>query len=199
MRAGATPVYVWVDGVRQIPLPPRSDREGNVEVGVGKDGEQWSRFPEVPDWEKERKEAIEWEGLPPLTRRPQTKKVVFVNVREVWRSGPDGKIKQLVHPSSGLFNVIVEDGKVKCVGDDDGCRLDVLGADEHVNLEGGSVSPGLMTFGSRLGLEEIQDEPPTGDGSSFDAFTEKVPAILNDPGAVVMAVDGLVFGTRHAL
>ncbi|KAJ6598878.1 carbohydrate esterase family 9 protein [Mycena vulgaris] len=184
---GATPVYVWIDGVRQIPLPPRSDRDGAVDVGGGKDGEEWSLFPDVPDWEMERKEAIEWEGLPPLTGR-KLNKVVFLNVREVWYRSADGDIKD-VRSGSDLLNVAVEDGKIKYA----------FGADDYVNLDGGSVSPGLMTFGSTLGLEEIQSEPSTGDGSPFDAFAEKVPAILNDPGALVAAVDGLIFGTRHAL
>jgi hypothetical protein len=56
-----------------------------------------------------------------------------------------------------------------------------------------------MAFGSSLGLEEIPGEPSTGDGSLFDAFTENVPRILNDPGAISSAMDALMFGTRNAL
>ncbi|KAJ7498753.1 hypothetical protein FB451DRAFT_1334381 [Mycena latifolia] len=196
LQQGATPVYVWIDGVLQIPLP-RSDREGPVDVGVGKD--ELRNFPDVPDWEKERKQAIEWEGLPPLTGRKQSKNVVFTNVREVWYSSAEGDMKQVVHPSSEFVNVVVEGGKINCVGDNINCPPEAFAAAGYVNLDGGSISPALMTFGSSLGLEEIQSEPSTGDGSPFDAFTEKVPRILYDPGAVVMAVDGLIFGTRHAL
>ncbi|KAJ7129499.1 carbohydrate esterase family 9 protein [Mycena epipterygia] len=196
LQQGATPVHVWIDGVLQIPLPPRSGREGTINVGVGKEGKKWSQFPDVPDWEEERQQAIEWEGLPPLTGRTQSKKILFSNVRDVWHTGADGEIQRVLHSGSDLANVSVENGRIRCIG---ACPLDAIGADEYVDLDGGSISPGLMAYGSPLGLEEIPSEPSTGDGSPFDAFTERVPAILGDPGAVVKAVDGLMFGTRHAL
>ncbi|KAJ7765048.1 hypothetical protein DFH07DRAFT_902839 [Mycena maculata] len=197
LQPGATPKYVWIDGALQIPLPRRTDRE-QVEVGVGKEGEEWTRFPGVPDWEKERKQAIEWEGLPPLTGRKQSGRTIFLNVRDVWL-GVDGTVQQVVHPGSDLVNIAVENGRITCVGDSVACPSTTFDAAEHVDLNGGSVSPGLMTFGSQLGLEEIRSEPSTGDGSPFDAFTDRVPAILHDPGAVVKAADTLRFGTRNAL
>ncbi|KAJ7684011.1 carbohydrate esterase family 9 protein [Mycena rosella] len=193
LQLGATPLRVWIDGALQIPVP-RSDREGTIDVGEERNG-----FPDVPDWDKEREQALKYEGLPPLTGRKQGKKIVFINVREVCYNGADGRMEQVIQSGLQLLNVVVENGKIRCVGDDMGCPLDAFDADEYVDLDGGSVSPGMMTFGSSLGLEEIQSEPSTGDGSPFDAFMEKVPGILHDPGAVVAAVDGLVFGTRHAL
>ncbi|KAJ7180288.1 hypothetical protein C8R43DRAFT_396005 [Mycena crocata] len=200
LHVGATPRYVWIDGVLQIPLRPKKDGEPPIDVGAGKEGEEWNRFPPVPDWEKERKQAIEWEGLPPLTGRKQSGKIVFLNVRDVWRRGADGKIQELLLSNSELINVVVENGRIACAGDNIACPVDQIGIEGYVNLDGGSISPGLMTFGSSLGLEEIRSEPSTGDGSPFDAFTPNgVPAILNDPGAVVAAVDALMFGTRHAL
>ena len=92
--------------------------------------------------------------------------------------------------------VIVESGRITCLGVD--CAS-MIGDAEIVDLQGGVISPGLMTYGSSLGLEEIALEPSTGDGRTFDAFRTDVPRILDDPGAVVRAVDGLVFGTRNAL
>ncbi|KAJ6539527.1 carbohydrate esterase family 9 protein [Mycena capillaripes] len=195
LQMGATPVHVWIDGKLQIPLP----RRGPVDVGVGKEGEKWTRFPSVPDWEKERKQAIEWEGLPPLEPRKQSGKIVFFNVRDVWSRGPNGKIQQVRRSDSDLVTMTVEGGKIVCVGDEITCPTDTFDAADYVDLDGGSVMPGMMTFGSPLGLEEIRNEPSTGNGFPLDAFTERIPAILNDPGAVSSAMDALVFGTRNAL
>ncbi|KAJ7490396.1 carbohydrate esterase family 9 protein [Mycena galericulata] len=198
LRPGATPKSVWIDGVLQIPLPLRSDRE-HVDVGIGKEGEEWARFPSVPDWEEERKRAMEWEGLPPLTGRKQTGRILFTNVRDLWLGNASQTVQKGFHSGSDLVNVAVENGRIICVGDNVVCSIATFGADDYVDLNGGSVSPGLMTLGSPLGLEEIRSEPSTGDGSTFDAFRERVPAILNDPGAVVQAADALMFETRNAL
>ncbi|KAJ6628787.1 carbohydrate esterase family 9 protein [Mycena sp. CBHHK59/15] len=199
LQQGATPSHVWIDGVLQVPLATRSDKEGSIEVGVGKEGKEWNQVPAVPDWEKERKQAIDWEGLPPLTGRKQGGKVVFQHVGEVWRRDAGGQIQEIISPSPGELSVIVENGKIICAGDHNACPLDAGDTAHYVDLHGGSVSPGIMTFGSPLGLEEIRSEPSTGDGPLFNAFVDNVPAILNDPGAVVKAMDTLQFGTRNAL
>lgn len=68
-----------------------------------------------------------------------------------------------------------------------------------VDLHGGSISPGLMSYGSPLGLEEIAGEASTGDGRPYNAFAANVPNILDDPGAIMRAMDALMFGTRNAL
>ncbi|KAJ7240322.1 carbohydrate esterase family 9 protein [Mycena haematopus] len=199
LQVGATPVHVWIDGKLQIPLPPRSDRNGAINVGVGKEGEQWAHFPSVPNWEKERKQAIEWEGLPPLTTKKQSGTVVFLNVRNIWSKSADGKIQQVHRSGADLANIAVRSGRIICVGDNVMCPMDALDVAEYVDLDGGSIMPGMMTFGSPLGLEEIRSEPSTGNGPPLDAFTERIPAILNDPGAVENAMDALMFGTRNAL
>ncbi|KAJ7682612.1 hypothetical protein DFH06DRAFT_1076348 [Mycena polygramma] len=198
LQMGATPVHVWIDGILQIPVPPRSGRKDDAVVTIGKEGEEWKRFPSVPDWEKERKRALEWEGLPPLAPRKESGKVVFLNVRDVWSRGRDGKIHQVQYLGSHLVNVAVESGKIVCVGDTVVCPTAAFDA-AQIDLDGGCVIPGMMSFGSPLGLEEIHSEPSTGDGPPFNAFTERVPAILGDPGAVASAVDALMFGTRNAL
>ncbi|KAJ7228499.1 carbohydrate esterase family 9 protein [Mycena pura] len=200
LQFGATPVRVWIDGRLQIPVPPRSgSTNSDVQVGVGKDGEEWTRFPAVPDWDEERRQAVEWEGLPPLKGRKQSGKVVFLNVREVRYHGADGVVQEVIRSGSDLVSVAVANGRIMCVGDELACSMDTLDADEYVDLDGGAVLPGMMTFGSPLGVEEIRSEPSTGDGLPLDAFTDRVPPILNDQGAFISAMDALMFGTRNAL
>lgn len=60
-------------------------------------------------------------------------------------------------------------------------------------------SPGLLSYGSRLGLVHIAGEATTQDGEVFDILTDKVPSVLGRNAAVIRAVDGLQFTTRDAL
>jgi hypothetical protein len=60
-------------------------------------------------------------------------------------------------------------------------------------------SPGLVTYGSPLGLDNIEQEPSTNDGEILDPLTAKVPAILGGDGSVIRAVDGLQYGGRDML
>ena len=59
--------------------------------------------------------------------------------------------------------------------------------------------PGLLTYGSPLGLEHIEAEPSTIDGTVLSALESDVPDIIGGTGAVIRASDGLQFATRDAL
>jgi len=202
LRLGATPVKVWIDGILQIPVPSKTDEENHVEVGKGKEGEEWRQLPETPNWDKERKVALRWDGLPPLEGRKSPSKVVFTNIKEVWKRSWNGDIERAfsAEPFGAqhikMGKVIVEDGRMTCIGVD--CS-DTSGDAIEIDLHGGTISPGLMSYGSPLGLEEIHSEPSTRDGRSYDAFRDNVPKILGDVGGVVRAVDTLMFSTRNAL
>jgi imidazolonepropionase-like amidohydrolase len=202
LRLGATPVKVWIDGILQIPVPSKTDEENYVEIGKGKEGDEWQQLPEPPNWDKERKVALMWDGLPPLEGRKSTTKVLFTNIKEVWKRSWNGDIERVFsaepfgaqHVKMGA--VIVEDGQMTCIG---AHCADRNGDATEVDLHGGTISPGLMSYGSPLGLEEIGSEPSTGDGESYDAFRHNVPKILDDVGGVVRAMDALMFSTRNAL
>lgn len=68
----------------------------------------------------------------------------------------------------------------------------------HIDLQGGSISPALVSFGSPLGLQEIMAESSTNDGYVYDPILREVPSILGDK-SVIRAADGLQYSTRHAL
>lgn len=201
LQLGATPVRVWIDGILQIPVPSKNGQPTEVVVGKGKEGEEWRQLPEVPDWDRERKEAIEWDGLPPLEGKLARDRVVFANVTQVWTIGSAGELREAFSSSrhdGGMAVVVVEEGKITCV--DVACAHPAsIDNQDIIDLRGGTISPGLMSYGSPLGLEEIAGEPSTGDGKLYDAFASNVPDILNDSGAIVRAMDALMFGTRNAL
>lgn len=193
---------VWIDGVLQIPVPSKEEgKENHVEVGKGKEGDEWRELPETPNWDKERNESLRWDGLPPLEGKKVDGKVIFTNVREVWRRTEDGGVENAFSRGEGenleRATVVVEGGEVTCVGRE--CSDFASDAAAVLDLKGGTLSPGLMTYGSPLGLEEIASEPSTTDGTTYDAFKKAVPPILDDSGAVVRAMDALFFRTRNAL
>lgn len=196
LQLGATPVKVWIDGVPQIPVRSKTGKEKKVEVGKGKENDEWRQVPDVPNWDKERKEAIQWDGLPPLRGRANGGKVVFTNVKRVWKKAVNGSIEQIYSALADLGAVVVENGKIACTGVS--C-LSSADASDTIDLHGGSISPGLMSYGSPLGLEEIAGETSTGDGEPHDAFKTNIPNILDDSGGVLRAMDALMFGTRNAL
>jgi len=195
LQLGATPKNVWIDGLPQIPVP--RNKHHPVQVGVGKDGEQWRRAPKVPNWDKERNKTVLWDGLPPLEGSKRDH-VVFMNVKKFWKRGPGGKIIDVLEddtPGNGV-TVIAEGGKISCLGN--AC----VSTDREataVDLKGGTIAAGLMTFGSLLGTEEIASELSTGDGRAYDAMIKDVPAILDDKGAIIKTRDALMFETRNAL
>ncbi|KAI0340770.1 hypothetical protein BDW22DRAFT_1359586 [Trametopsis cervina] len=212
LHLGATPRQVWIDGIAQLghktPTPSPSDP---LLVGPAKAGPFFQEVPHVPSYDEERKEAVEWEGLPPLSpKKVQKGKVVLKNVRDVWIRGEEGvKERWAAQPDKGAGTVVLVNGAIACVGDAGWCLTGPgsvnmtdgnKGKEEiEIDLKGGSVGPGLMTVGSPLGIEEIQSELSTGDGLHFDALRGDVPSIMGDIGGLVKAVDALQFGTRNAL
>lgn len=204
LQIGATPVKVWIDGIPQIPVPPKTGQEtGDVTVGKGKDGPEWRQVPRVPNWDEERKIADEWDGLPPLQGMKEPENVIFTNVRNLWTK-KNHAIEETrfaeAASDDGLGVVLVENGNITCAGTAATCVTPQTASGHRlVDLQGGSISPGLMSFGSLLGLQEIDAEPSTGDGPLYNPFAEDIPAILGDVGGVLKAVDALQFGTRNAL
>ncbi|TFK55529.1 composite domain of metallo-dependent hydrolase [Heliocybe sulcata] len=195
LQLGATPVQVWIDGIKQLPE--------DVQVGVGKDDIAWKRVPSVPDWTKERKETWKWEGLPPLEGRKEEGVVVFTNVKTVWSKDEEGELTEAFAAAGEkeLGVVVAQGGKITCAGSALTCSESTKssGPREVVDLQGGSIAPGLMTYGSPLGIEEIASEPSTGNGALYDPFFVDVPKILGDTAGITRAADALQFGTRNAL
>ena len=202
LQLGATPVKVWIDGVLEVPVAvEKGGSEHEVPVGKGKEHPYWQEVPEVPNWDKERQRTIEWEGLPPLGGIRVRKTVVFTNVSELWVKDPE---QGIVQQFGAGFNpkgqvVVVNSGDVVCMGTSDSCAGFMDSDSEHADLRGGVISPGLTSFGSCLGLQEIEGEASTGPGKPYDALIGDVPEIVGDIGAVERASDALLFQTRNAL
>lgn len=197
LALGATPKQVWIDGVAQLEHPYSVTKPESAQ-----------HVPDTPNFDDEAEAALKYEGLPPLApAHAQSNFVVFRNVSSVYRR-QGGRIREVFHAdavgadadSEGAVVVAVE-GKVVCAGSLVECPESLYdGArPQFVNLEGGSVAPGLVSYGAPLGLEEITAERSTIDGYAADPLTDTIPAIAGGDDAIDAAVDGLQFGTRDAL
>ncbi|KAJ7061796.1 hypothetical protein C8F01DRAFT_1369248 [Mycena amicta] len=220
LALGATPAQVFIDGIPQL-----LSADGGLVLKTKKP-EAFQRVPQTPDWEREVKEVVEWEGLPPLgLGRSEVKgkeqeeegkegTVVFVGVADAWIRSRTGSvstgIRSLVHDADadadGTKNltVVIHAGKVVCAGlaSSSACASFLHPSSSSIttiDLQGGVLFPGLTTFGSDLGLSEILLEPSTRDGVVGDPLTSpgSLPSILE--GKMIRAADGLQFGGRNTL
>lgn len=191
LSLGATPRQVFIDGIAQLSNPRVLSKPESMQLE-----------PKVPDWDKEAKKALDWDGLPPLAIPKDKRKfgrVAFVNVRDVLQKDEAGRIEVLELPNdSNLSVVIVQGGKIICAGSES-CvpLLASIPKNDAVDLEGGSIVPGLVTYGGQIGLVEIEQEPTTNDGVLPDMAQGEASAFLAD--VTVRAVDGLSFGGRDTL
>ncbi|KAI0746218.1 composite domain of metallo-dependent hydrolase [Daedaleopsis nitida] len=195
LALGATPQQVWIDGIPQLRAPH-----------VLAKPDAFQKIPETPDFDKEMEETLEYDGLPPLDPTPsRARTVVFTNVKSVFLRGEENVHEAFTADSADTLSagvVVVRDGKVACFGPaSSACAASVIASDEaeYIDLEFGSISPGLVSTGSPLGLEEINQEKSTHDGRVADMLSKGVPAIAGGSGALFRAADGLLFGTRDAL
>ncbi|KAH7888764.1 composite domain of metallo-dependent hydrolase [Phlebopus sp. FC_14] len=169
LALGATPEQVWIDGIPQFDDPQ-----------VSKKPLSFQTVPSVPDFDKEAAAAVHYDGLPPLlTTKAKSDTVLLYNTTGV---------------------VVLNNGEIDCYGSYANCiaPLGSLEPFEWADLQGGSISPGLITYGSSLGLDEIQGERSTRDGLVFDPLSDNVPSILSG-SEVIKAVDGLQFAGRDML
>lgn len=191
LSLGAAPAQVIIDGIPQInPAFPASKPAPS------------QRPPHSPNWDKEAKTTLEYDGLPPLEPARSTKGiVVFTNVTNVWvHDQHNTGLTDLLASAGGVGTVVVNNGRVVCSSPVQDCVSYSTDADAvHVNLEGGSVQLGLITAGSAIGLQEIAMEASTADGIAFDPLTADVPTLAGGTGYIPRAVDGLQFGSRDAL
>ena len=192
LALGATPRQVFIDGIAQFSRPHTSSRSVSA-----------SKAPKTPNFENEAKAAVEYEGLPPLLPRestPQT--VLFTNLTNVWvrkSNKVHSVFNDLTSPADRAKRGVVgvKGGNIICVTAKECEQFKPL-VDRIVDLEGGAIQPGLVTYGSALGLEEIAMEKSTVDGPVFDPLTHIIPKILGEE-TVIKAADGLQYQTRNSL
>jgi hypothetical protein len=194
LSLAATPNLVYIDGVRQK-IPHKSSRPS-----------KFQERPKTPNFDREAKAVVEHDGVPPLEPR-KARHVAFVNVKSMYRKGKTGvqtvfDMGDEAGVGPHLWTVIARDGDITCAAPGSECLSTAEaggGVEEIVDLQGGSMVPGLTSFGSPLGLVEIRLESSTNDGNVYDPLKADIPAILGGVQSVIRAIDGLAFGGRNTL
>jgi hypothetical protein len=201
LALGAAPKQVFIDGIKQLDDP-----------FVVEKPEAFQKTPRVPNWDREAQQTVEWEGLPPLLPAGKGKKgtlkeevVVFENVKSV-HVIRDGAVMNLAPTAvkaapSVLLMAVAVNGSIACFGDDCASFAAEHGESartSYVDLEGGAILPGLVSYGCSLGMDHIMMEPSTVDGSVYGPLEENAPKILGE-GPVIRAVDGLQYQSRNSL
>ncbi|KAJ7056224.1 carbohydrate esterase family 9 protein [Mycena amicta] len=187
LALGAAPKQVFIDGIAQLSKPSVSIKPKSAQ-----------HVPATPNWDKEIAETIKYEGLPPLEPIESVKGiVVFQNVGSIFFKDPETRIVSEVYSAAAQKQkgviVVVKEGRLVCFGICSEARSDAL----HIDLEGGSIRPALVSFGSPLGLTHIYSEDSTNDGPALDPLSSSIPKIIE--GTISKAVDGLLFASRDAL
>lgn len=193
LALGVTPSQVFIDGIPQLESPHVIHKPTSFQ-----------KSPKVPVFDKEANEAVKYEGLPPLRpRKSTTETTIFTNVKSLYIKTSEA-IREafLAQNETTLGVVVIRNGSMICSGAQQTCLKSSASHDPDVtivDLEGGSISPAFVSFGSPLGLQHIDQEPSTNDGYVYDPLIKAVPKILGGDAAIVRAVDGLLYESRDAL
>ncbi|KAG2742359.1 hypothetical protein P692DRAFT_20879650 [Suillus brevipes Sb2] len=179
LSLASTPTQVYIDGIPQLSLPGRYVAKGPTTP------------PRTPNFDSEKVTTVVHEGIPPLEPR-SVEGALFVNVSGLYMRGEGSSEVMRVSEQAG--SVGVEDGKVVCVGQCSDFAEEVV---DIIDLEGGTITPGLTSFGAPLGLVEIRLEPSTNDGRVHNPLDGDLPAVLGD--TIMRARDGLMFGGQNLL
>lgn len=157
LQLGARPVQVYIDGIPQLEDPQTLLKPHLQDVPPAGSAHGW-------------KAALETRGDPPLRSDNEARNVIFTGVSSTYLRSDNG-IKEITLAGSDLQpkRVVIIDGRIDCVGD---CPVDTDDNFEIIDLKGGAITAGLLTYGSYLGLMEIRQEPSTTDGKIPDVFAE---------------------------
>ena len=99
--------------------------------------------PKTPEFSQEAKNALEYEGLPPLAPRlSKFDLVIFTNVSNVFvKQGGGIREAFSISEESVSGNVVVEKGEIVCMGVASTCSITKDDSNfQHVDLEGGTIS-----------------------------------------------------------
>jgi hypothetical protein len=193
LALGATPAQVYIDGIAQLELPYVVEKHNSLQS-----------VPKVPNFGREAAQAISYDGLPPLLPdESHVGDVLFKNVKGLFLPEDDGDRIIDVFATQNIDSgvVLARNGSIACFGTESSCSLTLSDGDSHqvriIDLQGGSISPSLVSYGPALGLSEIEGEVSTRDGDVFDPLI--APTSPTAEQLLVRAVDGLQFASRDAL
>ncbi len=127
LALGATPKQIFIDGIAQLKDP----------FSVTKP-DPFQQVPKTPNFEKEAKDAVKYDGLPPLTPQKTSDIVVFTNVSNVYVKKDNAVVKALSEAAGGV--VVVEGGNIVCSGSCPEAFSHSHSTAAFIDLKGGFIS-----------------------------------------------------------
>lgn len=128
--------------------------------------------------------------------------IEFLNVRSLWQQDGSTVVDKLSLRGDQLAEnqtVIVTRGRIECFGSPQDCLSAKSTGHATIDLRGGSLSLGLISYGAPIGLIEISQEQVTGDENRPLPLEGNPPSILHDEGGALAGVDALQFNGRDTL
>ncbi|PWN52606.1 hypothetical protein IE53DRAFT_311777 [Violaceomyces palustris] len=222
LRLGSTPEQVIIDGIPQLEqkLTPSPSLPSTLDFKATSSHKSEPAPPAPPsgDYAKEIERVKNSTALIqtyetkafPIASEPVSC-ALLKNVKWIFykaESGAKGKVGIKSKSLGGkAYDVVVEDGEIICEGTGDDCARVCKGLrdpDVVLDTKGGTILPGLTSYGSNLGLTDIVAEYSTSDGDTLDPTTSSNNEAANTAAAMtswplVRAVDGLHWGGHDLL
>lgn len=148
LALGATPKQTYIDGIPQILDPHVTHKPADAQKPT-----------QSGDYDRETAEAVQARGDPDLWPKKSASNIVFQNVEAMFL--PDRVDATELKQGS---TVVIANGEIACAGE---CAVPEGTEFETIDLKGGSITPGLITVGSWIGLMAIRQEKATWDGVSL--------------------------------
>lgn len=192
LTLGATPTAVYVDGTSQFEtMHPSGASVHPTQPYSANYTSELHRVRSQVD------EIAEGRALAFPTSMASLEEGVLVHLSAAYLR-EKGRI--VAHTFAGHTGVVTyANGTVHCVGSAAECLADeaTWAHVRHIDVRGGVVTPGLVSYGGTLGLSDIPSEASASDGTDPSAVTKHLH--LDSLRPTARAVDGLVLGGHDML
>lgn len=181
LSRGATPLQVFIDGIKQL-----NETQVEKSMGTGWTAPLPQSATVVPDLQVRYELEDQARDATCNNLSEAQGNIVITGISRVFLDS----YPELAATAAGSdpLQMIVQDGKVTCVGASKDCEqsraITVSGHHSTLNLSNGHVMPGLTALTNSLGMREITTEPTSGDG---DASGQNIA----EPDTVTFAKHGI--------
>ncbi|SNX87424.1 uncharacterized protein MEPE_06134 [Melanopsichium pennsylvanicum] len=211
LAIGASPVEVVIDGIAQLgphAIVPNKDlprgqgehvkEDKQIDAPAAPKSGNWTT--EIETVKNSYEEIIAFEKLAfPSAKQPIPNCTVFINVGQRFFRSSISRVKSETFSVNSFGRVVVSNGNILCSGEE--CSFSICPSEASttvIDANGGTILPGLTSYGSNLGLSDIVSEAQASDGYAQDP-TASSNAIISTPEYLrswpaVRAVDGLQWG-----
>lgn len=197
LQLGATPLQVYVDGIAQL------DASALMQERNGSDtAPQSADYSAAIDRVRSDTNSIiaqRTKAFPSVQRHVDT--AVFEHVGKILhRSGDGARRVESIEYRDSTGMAVYSGGRAVCLGNREKCSGMVPPGAERVDLHGGVIAPGIIAYGSTLGLSDIPSEASASDGElQQPSYEEQLDVSRLTQRPIPRAADALTWGGNDLL